>query len=250
MKKILFPLLIVSAIIIANTVSLKAQRSGDNPKNVASLNLFSLGFQNISLKYERGLTPWMSARINGGFMIKHSYSFLDDALADSSGGRDINSDFVKTGMSGWHVMPEILFYPGKKGATKGFYIGLYGKVDKYKFEMPVDVGDGYEYKGVASVGRVGGGMIMGCQWLIKDKVSIDWYFLGLGYNSNTLAVKVEKNGVWDITDEAVEDIESSFTDLPVVGSKIKAEKDVNSIKVSVPFSMPAFRFGLSVGYAF
>jgi len=226
----------------------------DSPKNVVSLNLFSLSTGTISLKYERAIKPWCSARIHAGYMLPHEFKALSNQLNSTADEQDqsysTTTSNIKTELNGWHIKPEFVFYTGSE-AVRGYYIGLYGKIDRYSITFPVTV-DHEKWKETGGINRIGGGMIMGYQWLIADKVSIDWYFLGLGIDSYTFDFKAKSNSstVTNISQADLDDAEQQLSDAGLSG--FKAEKtSSNSFKITSPSKLfPCFRTGLSIGYAF
>lgn len=179
-------------------------------------------------------------------MIPHSSSLLESESESSNNGSVTK---IENELNGWHVKPEFVFYPGSKGSPKGYYVGLYGKVDKYGITIPTET-ETNSFDVTGSFMRIGGGMIMGYQWLIKDKVSIDWWFLGLGLDSYTLSFESSSKNSEVITEEDKEEIKNSVT---FMGKSPTVETSNNNkdVKVDFPsFLFPCFRFGLSVGYAF
>ena len=97
---------------------------------------------------------------------------------------------------------------------------------------------------------MGGGLILGAQWLIGGHFSIDWYFLALGYTRRTVAFTFESDdpavNFADFEDAAKE----SLSNIPSVGSKISVKSEADKMTVKVPVMTPATRWGLSLGWAF
>lgn len=223
----------------------KGGKSSSLPKNVASIGLLSLGFYNISLKYERSLKPWCSVRLHGGMMIPHSSSVIESV-------EDLVNENSSTKMSnelwGWHIKPEFVCYPGKKGSPKGYYIGGYGKVDHYGLTMNVQTTKN-EYDNGLGITRVGGGLIMGYQWLIANRVSIDFWFFGIGVDYYMMSASYKAKASESLSADDKKDIEDNVKAI----SADAAVKYINGREAKVDFPgiiFPCSRFGLSVGVAF
>ena len=231
------------------SLSLKAQRiSGDNPKNVIKINVFALGLSNFSFQYERVLGQKYAVAL--GFSMMPSRN-LPTLLSDLDSSKTLS----KLKISDWSITPEFRWYPGtKQGAPHGFYLAPYLRYSNTDLTLPYE----YTLSGMGSrtdniegnYTGFGGGLMMGAQWLIKQKFSIDWWILGGHYGSGSSSVSIaadytslsatqraEVKAKLDKTELPVGKINSSITD---TGAKINIDK------------LPYFglRGGLTIGYAF
>ena len=120
-------LLVFSCFIIGTVFSQRIDSSivktnKDNIRfpNIVKLNSLALAFNNVSLIYERGIIPRVSAGIGIGYKYKGIGSSL---LNVNNSVISVNFDDIK----GFSVTPEARYYlrscdPGK---LEGFYTGLY-----------------------------------------------------------------------------------------------------------------------------
>lgn len=249
--------------------------------NNVKLNLLNVTYGDLRFGYERTLNENLSLQANIGVLIPRKLPvdvFDEESLeAEYGGGIDLSSK-----VGGTNFSFELRYYPGSKGAPRGFYLAPYFKHNHWKLEM----GSVFEYDVTESqfqdltpnqqatatpsndptrpyhlqaegiftgvFNQTGGGLMLGYQWLINDKISIDFNFFGLGVESDIVKLNLTTAGVDDIDYEEwgadIEDGAQEFADFGV-----DVEVDVQSDQIDIEtsrFILPSPRFGLSVGYAF
>lgn len=119
----------------------------DQQENVLKINTLSLFLGTGSVFYERKL------REDRSFQLGTAY---------------LQYKFDETTFSGLILTPEMRFYP-KSNALSGFYTAPYLRLQRYM----VKSGDG---KGVYR--NVGGGMLVGRQWVNESDFTMDLFFGG------------------------------------------------------------------------
>jgi len=143
---------IVSVSIFLN-ISADNLRAQDNKNNIVKFSLTNLIWATPTLFYERTVGSKTSLQI-GGYYSMTTY--------DGTHRRGIG------------VMPEFRFYPGKKGASRGFYLApflKYQNYDLYKDQIESGIPVRYE----ANSTGMGGGLLLGGQFLIGNLVVLDLY---------------------------------------------------------------------------
>ncbi len=157
MKKLFNPLLFV----LACGSSLQAQ--------VAKLNILSPVFRTINVSYEQVLSE------NGSLQLGFFYTGikLDD-----------------TKFSGFGITPEYRFYLSETAAPEGVYAAPF--VRYQNFDLSVEGSDSK-----ATMTLFGGGLVLGKQWIFKEKVALD-IFLGPSYSSGNVKVKSGSEGDFDV----------------------------------------------------
>ncbi|MCZ2247550.1 MAG: DUF3575 domain-containing protein [Bacteroidia bacterium] len=259
MKKNL--LLIALAFIFTNVKILHAQEVGNaqpNPtkqesrtsKNVVKLNLFALGTANVSLQYERALHKNLSFALQGGMIPTLGMPGIIKSSIPSGIG---NIKF-----SGYNVSPEFRIYPGVKHdnqAPHGFYFGLYMRHASYTAATTFEYKDSTNYPPVVdyknidtklTYSGIGGGLMLGAQWIIKNRVSIDWWIIGFHGGVSKVRLTVDGSAISnDLSDlsEQIDDMDMRFNKV-VNTSGSKVIMDVKG----VPYL--GLRTGLCIGVAF
>lgn len=159
------------------------------------MNLSSLALKNYSFSYERSLTRKISFVAGYRFM---PYSSLDglplvDKLQDRLIDKDVLTQNDLDNLSDWSAANktftgELRFYGGKEPGARGFYLSLYGRYTDMQVAYLYD----YETSNKAyliplksNVKGLGGGLMIGSQWLIAKRVVLDWYILGGHYGKLT-----------------------------------------------------------------
>lgn len=210
-------------------------------RNLVKLNLPNLVFGNLTLNYERLLSPRNSATLNVGYIRPQApISFLSDF---------IDTEEIKPPeFSGLTATLEYRIYSKKKGAGRGFYYAPYLRYANHKLAFQSDI-VGNSSNVSSQLSAVGLGAQIGAQWLIKDRVVIDLGILGLAaqwytYKSTFTAVDEAIN-----FDEIRADLEMEIEDSPI-SNKLEFTSDENSLQAKMPFLFGGARAYLSVGYKF
>lgn len=161
-------LLIVLAIIIASGFYAQKINAQEEKSNVVKLSLSNLALVTPTLFYERAIAEKSSLQLG---------AFYTGASAG------------ETKFTGWAVMPEYRFYPGSKGAPQGFFVAPFFKYQSYSLSSDVtDASTTYTAK--ASLNGLGGGLVIGGQWLLGGVVALDTY---IGPSINKWGVSYEDN---------------------------------------------------------
>ena len=150
MKRKLWIALIAFMVTFGTT--LKAQ-------NVIKINILSPIVKTFNVQYERALTTSSSLQL--GFF----YSGF------STGD---------TKFSGFGITPEYRFYLSNSDAPAGVYIAPFVRYQSFKVEDDVTASK-------ADFTVFGGGVILGKQWIFKEKIVLD-IFLGPTYSSGNVDV--------------------------------------------------------------
>jgi hypothetical protein len=138
-------------ILIATTSKIFAQER----KNVVKMNLFSLAAATFNFAYERALNEKTSVQLDVAY------------TGVSSGG-------VK--YSGYQIQPEVRFYFSQKGAPSGFYLAPFARYRS--LGVSAQAADVDAYGNVTTVtdkmtwNSVGGGLVLGGQWLLGGRVAL------------------------------------------------------------------------------
>lgn len=93
--------------------------------------------------------------------------------------------------SGVGITPEYRIYLSETSAPAGFYVGPYLRYQSQKLTIE----DG---SGKASFSSFGGGVVIGKQWVFKQRVTFD-IFLGPGYNAGNIKVESGSEDEFDLS---------------------------------------------------
>lgn len=212
-------------------------------RNIVKLNLPNLAFGNITLNYERILSARNSVALNVGFIpSQQPIGIINDAFnTDETVSTPEFSGITATG--------EYRFYSRKKGAGSGFYFAPYARYANHKLNFNATIQDNFANVNT-QLSAVGLGGQIGMQWLIKDRIAIDWGILGLAaqwYTSKTLYTSPLGE---DLDFDAIRaDLEMEIEDSPLT-NKLEFTSTENSLQAKMPFLFGGARTYLSVGYKF
>ncbi len=247
MKKNLFLLLLS----LLATVGLFAQGDEEKvteSKNVVKLNLFALALKNVTLQYERAVARKVTVAGTFRFMPKGSIplkSTFINLADDPDTERQINN--LKVGNVAF--MPEVRYYFSKKGAFRGFYMGLFADIASYSANVPIEYDNGGKKEMIPMSGKltgITGGLMIGAQFKLSKKIYLDWWILGPNYGSSKGTLSGQKN-MNAVEQQELRD-ELAALDIPLT----KFTYNVNSTGATMDFKGPwgGLRSGLCIGFRF
>lgn len=223
------------------------KREGVKYPNILKINTLAVPFQNISLSYERALSNRFSFSIGAGY--KYSGS--------QPGILNVDSDKIDAGVdaiTGYGITPEFRWYV-KTCETRfleGFYLGLYFRHARYNtsghFDHYPDEHASQTYKATLALGEYGGGIQLGYQLVLWQRLNIDFMFFGPRFSNYHLGYEFEN----DVSPEFLEDLSDYLNDIiNQFGIDYTVElKQSGDKRASQTFSFANMRFGIALGFAF
>jgi hypothetical protein len=130
-------------------------------------------------------------------LVKTGSFFVEQKLGEHNsfqlGGLFTKWGTGDTGLSGFAITPEYRMYlSGSKPALQGFYLGPFARYQNLtlssSYESYDESGNSTSAKAEAALNTLGGGIVVGHQWLFKQRFSLDM-FLGPSYNGGAIKVK-------------------------------------------------------------
>jgi hypothetical protein len=229
-------------------------------RNNVKMNLSSLALNNYSFFYERSISKKIT--FQAGYRFMPSTNLSDIRLSKQvlkrleSDGEDLQEELEKITASGNAFTGEFRFFTGKRPGARGFYVSLYGRYSTFKidydYEYSADTKD-YLIPLKSDFNGVGGGLLLGTQFLIAKRIVLDIFIIGAHIgklNGKASAI----TDLSDMTDEDQAELEESLESLVVFNNTqiIKtAEVNDNGVKVTIQGPFAGIRgLGLSVGFAF
>lgn len=236
-----------------------SKRNGPYYKNIIKTNLSTIALGNYGLTYERMLTRKISASIGYRFMPSTNIteSPLGEKVMDivAEEGDDISQQLDKLKMSGNAVTLEFRVYTGRRPGAKGFYAGLYGRYSTFKYDYPYDFEAPSGNTVVPLKGDskgIGGGVILGGQFMIAKRVVVDLFIIGGHYGRLT----GNAEGLTDLSDLDEADraeLKADIEGLVDLGGDNGIKADVRDDGVRADIKLPFLGvrgLGLTVGFAF
>jgi len=218
--------------------------TGFAQENVIKLGIFGVGYGDFSLSYERVITPKSAINVTLGYINPNASLIEFNPTLSSNGGVGLKELY-----SGFHTSVDYKFYVGKKDAPHGFYVAPYLRYFGYKFLM-IDEID-HDYFDVNSrISSIGLGFEMGYHWIVFDKISIDWYFLGVGaeFIMPKLIYTTDKT---NFNYSSIGDnIREVFDGWDYFQKRLKMSPGSENMTAKLPTFFPGIKTGLTLGYAF
>ena len=219
-------------------------------KNVIRWNLTPMilwSNKNVNLSYERVLKPYRSFSVNAGYFELPS---LTRGVFDSL---NIQHSTKKWGFT---VSGDYRFYFWKRNkqmAPDGLYWGVYGSYHHYQFQNDMVVLNSPTIEGVLNFGAkiniISGGIEMGYQFIIKERLSIDLVFIGPSLSFYTIKMTLGGDIEYDKESEYLQAIyEVLSSTIPGFDQLIRDRSvNANGTKFNMGFGL---RYLIQIGYRF
>ena len=250
MKKLclLLFLTISSASLLAQKEKEEVKDEPAPAKNMIKLNLFALALKNISVQYERAVARKVTVAGTFRYMPKGSIPFKSSFITladDPDTERQLNN--LKIGNVAF--MPELRYYLGKKGAFRGFYLGLFASLARYNAEVPLEYDDNGITKTIQMNGNITsitGGLMLGAQFKLGNKVYLDWWAMGPHYGSSNGSLSGQKK----MNAQEQQDLRDELRDIGIPLTKFTYAVDGNGAQMDIKGPWAGIRSGLSIAFRF
>lgn len=211
--------------------------------NVVKLNVMGVSYGDFSLTYERKIAPQSSLNLTVG-LLNPNYSLF----AGSASG-DVDEVGLCELYKGFHTSLDYRFYVGKHEATKGFYLGPYLRYADYKFMLIDEIDQDY-FNVDAKISTIGLGFQMGYHWVVFDKVSIDWYFFGVGIEyAMAKGVYTYEDSDYDYS-TITDNVKDVFDGWNYFQKNLKTTVNKENMTAKLSSILPGIKTGITIGYAF
>jgi hypothetical protein len=243
--------IILLAVISLYSFSAQAQlrEAPERPLGVVKINVFPLVLGNFSIQGEMPIKNRFSGALG--------FSFLPGMNLSSA--RAQNEPIM---LRGYTITPELRIYAGKQGAPQGFYLAPYLRFARYKTKRRFDSeitritgGSVTEAELFARYSGAGIGLMLGSQWLIKNRFSIDWWIFGGHVGGGRMDIGIEGYNDLNLSALQLGELEDEidraaglvrFVSFAIPGVNFTR----NTAFVTIPLPYTGVRTGVTLGWAF
>ncbi len=252
MKRCL-PFLLFTGFLFYSTATC-AQTSLVEGKNIIKVNLPSIALKHYLLQYERVMNNRQSFAIGIGFSPSVDLPFKSTLLDEFSENEDAKRAIESTTFNKITVTPEYRFYLGKKGAPAGFYVAPFVRYTTMSISQDYTFtpSSGIEHTAhlTGKFSGIGGGVMIGAQWLLGKNVTLDWWIAGPFFG----AMNADFHAVDDMSDMSQADKEDLKDDIESVKIPLwKTEATIGDNTIDAKLTGPFYGvrgLGLSLGFRF
>ena len=241
--------LIIAFFLTGSSITALAQDEDvTDTKNIIKLNLLALPFKNISVQYERAISPKFTAAITARVMPKSTLPFRS-TISDYADDAELDRQLANTKVGNMAIMPEIRWYVGKKGAFRGFYLGAFANIGKFDADLLYEYDDVLTTKTIplsGSVNTITGGLMLGAQWKLSKSFYLDWWILGPNYGSS----RGDLSGKQKLTASEQESLRNELADLDIPLTDFTYQVDGNGATIDFKGPWAGVRSGLCIGFRF
>jgi hypothetical protein len=171
--------------------------------------------------------------------------FLLDDLDATEGGNTTKNRFTQFGLT-----LENRFYLGHR-APRGFYLAPYLRYNQFGITHAKTSEEQYDTKIKGVIGGAGLGGAMGAQFRMGDHMTMDITFVGIDFKWMRGTLTYSSNDPENDVVAFRNEVQNTVEDIPIIGKKLSAQIEGDEIKVRAPLGVwPAYRFNLTVNYAF
>ncbi len=251
MKKICLLLVVIISptVLLAQKKTAGETKSIETPKkNIIKINLPALALKNITLQYERAIARKVTLAGTLRFMPKGSIplkSTFINLADDPETERQINN----LNVGNVAFMPELRYYLSKKGAFRGFYLGLFASIAKYNANLIYEYDDDGTTKTIpmsGSITGITGGLMIGAQFKLSKKLFLDWWILGPNYGSSN--GKISGQQTMDLDEQ--QSLKDDLNKLDVPLTKFTYEVNGNGATINFKGPWAGLRSGICIGFRF
>lgn len=241
MKKLLSSVIILCTVLNINGQNLDEENISKNEIGLEISDLINGAYQ---LKYERLLGEHFS--ISLGLAYKG-----DNGLIRLSG---LDTEQIKTGdiaYSGLKIIPEFRYYLNKtkQYSKDGFYLGAFLKYTNYQSDLNGtyinDALESFIIEFDADIRVTSIGFMVGYKLPLSKRFSIDFLIAGPGVGFYKFSFVNKK----DLPDEFYEDFNKALENYSLF-DLLDGDFRFKSADKNTKFTLPSFRYGISLGYSF
>ncbi len=175
MKKNFLTLLIVMGITNFGIAQKMIKSQESTPKIAVKVNLFIFLASSVGPSVEVKVANKLSLNLSGAYSYGVGTVGVQSVISNSS-GLTVESSFGR--FTGFALTPELRFYPSKKrAALNGFYIGPFFRYSKGGSGTTLILNN-KTYDGDINFRSIGGGLMLGYQWILGEHFVLDWGFFG------------------------------------------------------------------------
>lgn len=265
-------LLLLTGVLIPQNAEAQARGEKKQVNNVVKLGLDNFFFGRADFAYERRILPRQSAQFELGvaFPIRIPTRFTASFTLPDEDSTTFAVNMNPGKWQAWSFVPEYRFYL-TEDAPRGLYVAPYIKIKPRGFKLDgsytrpdsVDI-NGLTVTSVTADVELkggwrtfGGGVMLGYQFIINDRISIDIAPLGLGvdWHNIYLQFSTDDPGINQRFDEWNTAVTNQVRDIPIIGNSLKmtnGDTDAGGkfIRAALGFPFFAYRGNLWIGYSF
>ena len=239
--KILFLLMILLLCFQSNAQKPVSEKVSKNEIGIEVSDFIDGAFQ---FKYERLLGKHISVNLGLGYKGKHGLIRLSGLDTDQIKTSDIT-------YSGLKIIPEVRYYinNAEQYGMDGFYFGAYLKFTNYQSDLNGtyinDALESFIIEFDADIKVSSVGFMVGYKLPLSNRFSIDFLIAGPGAGFYKFSF-VNKR---DLPDEFYEDLNKALEQYSLF-DVLDGDFKFRSTNKTSKFTIPSFRYGISLGYSF
>lgn len=221
--------------------------------NILKVNLTGIVLKNYSFQFERVLNRKISVALSFRTMPESSVPLKGVILDAADDDQQTEEVLDALRIKNTAITPEVRFYLGKKGFGRGFYIAPFYryasfKTNNMKFTYTNGLGGDNTIFLSGKLTSHTGGLLIGSQWKIGKRLSLDFWILGPHYGSGNGFFEGNTSVPLNTFEQNSLRQELEDFDLPL--TKETSTVNANGATLTLDGPWGGIRSGLSIGIRF
>jgi hypothetical protein len=221
--------------------------------NILKVNLTGVVLKNYTFQFERILNRKISVALSFRTMPESSVPLKGLILDAADDDQQTEEVLDALRIRNTAITPEVRFYLGKKGFGKGFYIAPFYryasfKTNNMKFTYTNSLGGDNDIFLSGKLTAHTGGILLGSQWNLGKRLSLDFWILGPHYGSGNGFFEGKTSVPLNTIEQNSLRQELEDFDLPL--TKESSTVNANGATLTLDGPWGGIRSGLSLGIRF
>ena len=222
--------------------------------NIIKANLTGLLFRSYGGQFERVINRRISVGLSYRNMPEGPIPFRNAVINQVADGDQETIDQINSlRIKSMAITPEVRFYLGKKGFGNGFYLAPF-----YRYAMHEANNISVDYQGTGGANQIDmsgkltsntGGLLIGAQWTLGEKIVLDWWILGPHYGGGNGDLRGVSSTPLTPSEQA--DLQNELENLAYpFGVKATVSVNANGATVQMKGPVAGVRAGIMLGFRF
>jgi hypothetical protein len=222
--------------------------------NIIKANLTGLLFRSYGGQFERVINRRISLGLSYRNMPEGPIPFKNAVINQVGDGDQETIDQINSlRVKSMAITPEVRFYLGKKGFGNGFYLAPF-----YRYATHEASNISVDYQGTGGANQIDmsgkltsntGGLLIGAQWTLGEKIVLDWWILGPHYGGGNGDLRGVATTPLSPSEQA--DLQNELENLAYpFGIKATVSVNANGALVQMKGPVAGVRAGIMLGFRF
>jgi len=221
--------------------------------HIVKIGIPAILYGRANLNYEVVLNEKSTLNLRAG--IQFPRNFPIDANGFQTENPNDGFRFETGKWTAYGFTPSYRIYFGKNNpAPHGFYVSPYISYNRNAVDFDVRYDDGANLDIPANfkvgLSGIGGGIMIGNQWVINESFVLDFNYFGIGYGIQNVSFKFSSSDPNVDYEQLKDELEAEVENTSNTGNINEIKTFDDGIRIGASGPSPQFKFSFSLGYMF